>query len=102
MKEFLQYLLLSLVSILILNGCSSIKFVPDNQYLLDNVEIISDNKQFKSSELRDYLQQRPNFKVFGLMKWQLYLYNWSGKNEKTGSTSSFAVWEKLQSSWTRF
>lgn len=89
MKEFLQYLLLSLVSILILNGCSSTKFVPDNQYLLDKVEIISDNKQFKSSELRDYLQQRPNFKVFGLMKWQLYLYNWSGKNEKNWFNKQF-------------
>ena len=37
---------------------------------------------FKPSELREYLHQRPNFKVFGLMKWQLYVYNWSGKNEK--------------------
>lgn len=79
----------TLTSILVLNGCSSTKFVPDNQYLLDKVEIISDNEQFKPADLKEYLQQRPNFKVFGLMKWQLYLYNWSGKNENNWFNKQF-------------
>lgn len=82
MKDFLRYIIYITANILLFSGCSSTKFVPENDYLLDKVEIITDNKDFKSSELKDYLQQRPNFKVFGLMKWQLYLYNWSGKNEK--------------------
>ncbi len=89
MKEFLRYILYTLTSILVLNGCSSTKFVPDNQYLLDKVEIISDNEQFKPADLKEYLQQRPNFKVFGLMKWQLYLYNWSGKNENNWFNKQF-------------
>lgn len=79
----------TLTCILVLNGCSSTKFVPDNQYLLDKVEIISDNEQFKPADLKEYLQQRPNFKVFGLMKWQLYLYNWSGKNENNWFNKQF-------------
>ncbi len=66
----------------ILSACSTTKYVGDGEYLLDKVEIVSDNKAYKSNDLKDYLKQQPNFKVFGLMKWQLYVYNWSGTNEK--------------------
>lgn len=66
----------------LLGSCSSTKYVGEGEYLLDKVEIISDNKSYKSSELKPYLQQQPNFKVFGLMKWQLFVYDWSGRNEK--------------------
>jgi outer membrane protein assembly factor BamA len=59
-------------------SCSSVKFVKDGEYLLDKVAIESDIRQYKSAELRPYLHQQPNFKAFGLMKWQLYVYDWSG------------------------
>ncbi|MDR1402180.1 MAG: outer membrane protein assembly factor [Tannerellaceae bacterium] len=62
-------------------SCSSTKFVGEGEYLLDKVEIKTDNKQYKSSELRPYLRQQPNFKIFGLMKWPLFAYGWSGKDE---------------------
>ena len=65
-----------------LASCNSVKYVGDGEYLLDEVEIISDDKVYKSGELKSYLRQQPNFKAFGLMKWQLYVYSWSGKNEK--------------------
>lgn len=81
MNDLGRYILYVLMGVLFC-GCSATKYVPDDQYLLDKVEIVSDNKVFKESELRDYLHQRPNFRVFGLMKWQLYVYNWSGRNEK--------------------
>lgn len=68
--------------VLLLASCSTTKFVPDGEYLLDKVEIVSDNKDYKSADLKSYLRQQPNFKVFGLMKWQLFVYDWSGKNEK--------------------
>ena len=54
--------------VLLLASCSTTKFVPDGDY--------------KSADLKSYLRQQPNFKVFGLMKWQLFVYDWSGKNEK--------------------
>ncbi|MDR3141857.1 MAG: outer membrane protein assembly factor [Tannerellaceae bacterium] len=63
-----------------LASCSSTKFVAEGEYLLDKVEITTDNKQYKSSELRPYLRQQPNFKLFGLMKWQLFVYGWSGRD----------------------
>jgi outer membrane protein assembly factor BamA len=61
-------------------SCSSVKFVGDNEYLLDKVEIRSDNKDHSATELRPYLRQQPNFRSFGLLKWQLYVYGWSGRN----------------------
>jgi outer membrane protein assembly factor BamA len=63
-----------------LSSCSSTKFVAEGEYLLDKVEIKTDNKQYKSSELRRYLRQQPNFKLFGLVKWQLFVYGWSGRD----------------------
>lgn len=68
--------------VFLLASCSSTKFVGNGEYLLDKVEIVSDNKSYKLSDLKPYLRQQPNFKVFGLMKWQLYVYDWSGRNEK--------------------
>lgn len=65
----------------ILAACSTTKYVGDGEYLLDKVEIVSDNKSYKTNELKPYLRQQPNFKVFGLMKWQLFVYDWSGRNE---------------------
>ncbi|MDR2811462.1 MAG: BamA/TamA family outer membrane protein [Tannerellaceae bacterium] len=64
----------------VLSSCSSVKFVGEAEYLLDKVKIESDIPQYKSAELKPYLHQQPNFKAFGLMKWQLYVYGWSGKN----------------------
>ena len=83
MRILLLYIAVVIAALSLLTGCSSTKYVPDNQYLLDKVVITSDDKDFKEADLRDYLHQRPNFKAFGLIKWQLYLYNWSGKNDKS-------------------
>ena len=74
-----RYLLCCFV--VFLASCSTTKYVSDGQYLLDKVEIKADHSGVKASEMRQYLQQRPNFKVFGILKWPLYVYNWSGKNE---------------------
>ena len=82
MKTVLRYTIQLLGFLCLLSGCSSTRYVPDNQYLLDKVVIVSDSQSFKENDLKDYLHQRPNFKTFGLMKWQLYVYNWSGRNEK--------------------
>ncbi|MDR2773368.1 MAG: BamA/TamA family outer membrane protein [Tannerella sp.] len=65
-----------------LASCSMTKYVGEGQYLLDKVTIETDNPDVKASEMRSYLQQHPNYKIFGLFKWPLYVYNWSGVNEK--------------------
>ncbi|MDF9829650.1 BamA/TamA family outer membrane protein [Parabacteroides sp. PF5-6] len=68
------------VLLFLLASCSTTKFVEGDQYLLDKVVIESDNPDFGTSELNSYVRQQPNFKLFGLVKWQLYVYNWSGRN----------------------
>lgn len=65
-----------------LASCSTTKYVSEGEYLLDKVHIRSDNPAYKPADLRPYLRQQPNFKVFGLMKWQLFVYDWSGRDEK--------------------
>lgn len=62
-------------------SCKTTKYVGDGQYLLDKVKIETDNAEVKPSDMKPYLQQHANYKIFGLLKWPLYVYNWSGSNE---------------------
>lgn len=74
-------------------GCSSVKHVPEGQFLLDDVDInISQDKdcgeEITESSLINYLRQTPNHKVLGFLKLQLATYNLSGKD----STKKFNQW----------
>ena len=80
MRYNVSILSLFLGYVVCLMSCSTTKFVGQGQYLLDKVEIITDDPGVKASDMHQYLQQHPNYKVFGLLKWPLYVYNWSGAN----------------------
>ena len=68
------------------------KFIPEGQYLLDDVKIETDNKEIKSSQLSSYVRQTPNAKWFSLVKLPMYIYCASG----TDSTKWFnRLWRKL-------
>lgn len=73
-------LLLLLILPVLLGACSSTKYVPEGAYLLDEVRIHTDHKEVKPSSLSPYLRQNPNAKWFSLLKTQLYIYNWSGRD----------------------
>ena len=60
------------------SACTLTKYVPEQHYLLDEVHVVTDNKEVKPSMLSPYLRQIPNAKWFSLVKTQLYIYNWSG------------------------
>lgn len=77
MNKGLRYLLVAL-GVLVFASCSTTKYVPPQSYLLDEVRIVTDNKEVKPSSLSIYLRQTPNSKWFSLLKTQLYVYNWSG------------------------
>ena len=72
-----------------LTSCRTTKFVGEGQYLLAKVEIKTDNPDVKASDMKQYLQQHPNNKLFGLLKWPLYIYNWSGVNEEKWMNKQF-------------
>lgn len=80
MKVFCRKHILFLIITLGLYSCSATKFVPDGEYLLDKVKIESDIPEYKTFELRPYVRQLPNFKMFALNKTKFQLYNLAGKD----------------------
>lgn len=82
-------LLLLLTGLLLLAACSTTKHVPQHEYLLDEVHIVTDNKEVKPSALQMYLRQHANSKWFNLFKVQLYVYNWSGSDSTKWINKAF-------------
>ena len=76
----LHFAILILGVLVMFASCSTTKYVPEGKYLLDDVRIHSDNNEIRSSTLSPYLRQTPNSKWFSLIKTQLYVYNWSGRD----------------------
>lgn len=83
MNKGFRYAMLAFVALL-WASCSSTKYVPEGAYLLDEVRIRTDNAEVKPSNLSVYLRQSPNSKWFNLIKTQLYIYNWSGRDSTSG------------------
>lgn len=65
---------------LIFVGCSTQKFVPDNQYLLSKVEIKGDVKNLDVEMLRQYIRQKGNSKWFSMFKVPLRTYSLAGRD----------------------
>lgn len=53
---------------IVLVACSPTRHVPDGSYLLDHVKIETDDKSVKPSDLKSYLRQEPNHRMFGLFR----------------------------------
>ena len=62
----------------LLSSCSVTKYVPDGQYLLNKVKIVSDDKRVHADSLKSYIRQTPNSGVFGAWKLQVNVYSLSG------------------------
>lgn len=71
-----------LISLLLLLGysCSSTKYVPDNEFLLDVATVKVDAKDVSYFDLEPYVKQKANFKTFEIFKLPLFMYNLSGKD----------------------
>ena len=78
MKNLIRICTSFCVGTFLLTGCSVGKFIPEGQYLLDNVHVESDNKEVKPSEMHAYVRQKPNAKWFSLVKLPMYIYSASG------------------------
>ncbi len=72
-------LLLTLGIFSFLTACSTIKTVPDGQYLLNKTRVqVNGAKDVRPADMSSYLRQKPNSEVFGFWKMQLNIYNWAG------------------------
>lgn len=66
--------------IVIIQSCSSTKFVPEGEYLLSSATVKSDTKGISNWEMQTYINQKPNFKTLEIFKVPLTIYNLSGQD----------------------
>jgi outer membrane protein assembly factor BamA len=65
-------------------GCSSVKFVPEGQYLLQKNIIKHDAKGISNEQLESLVRPRENKTVFGFWRFHLGMYNVSGRDSSKG------------------
>lgn len=65
---------------ILITSCSSTRFVSQNEYLLEEVQIKSDQKGFDAASLEPYIRQKANSKWFSLFKIPLGTYALSGRD----------------------
>jgi len=78
---------LVIISVILMIGaysCRSTKYVPDDSYLLNKVEIDNEAKDISKEELRYYIRQRENVKILGFWRFHMGLYNLSGRDDSKG------------------
>lgn len=85
-------LLLLIVSIALLTGCSAEKFLAPNDHLLTSVKLSSDNSAVDASTFAPYVRQQPNTKWFNLLKVPLGIYCLSSA-DSTKSSNRF--WQRI-------
>ena len=79
-KELRHSYIILIICAALLAGCSSTKFMPENKYLLDRVEIKSDTKGFDAALLAPYVRQKANSKWFNFFKIPLATYSLAGRD----------------------
>lgn len=65
-------------SIVMLFSCSVKRLVPEGEYLLDDVSIVSNTNVGNAAKAKNFVRQKPNSKWFSLVKIPLYTYSLSG------------------------
>jgi len=76
-----KYLVSFLLCVLVmLASCRLTKNVPDGSYLLNRVTVKVDGDGVDAESLKTYVRPKPNFKLFGIWKVQLHMYNMAGKD----------------------
>lgn len=76
--SYISNRLIIIIILSVFTSCSISKFIPEGEYLLDEVNVISDNKDVKPSELMGYVHQNPNNSWFSIAKVPLRIYSLSG------------------------
>ncbi len=80
LKNRITLIWLSAALMLMIAACSSVRHVPDGQYLLNkvNIDIHDSTRTLSEEEMLLYLRQQPNHKFLWSAKLQLGIYNMSG------------------------
>lgn len=65
---------------MMLASCRLTKNVPEGAYLLNRVTVKIDGDGVDAESLKTYVRPKPNFKLFGIWRVQLHMYNMAGKD----------------------
>lgn len=65
----------------LLASCSSTKYLSNEEYLLEKVEIVCSNPSINLATLQGYIRQQPNARWFNTVKVPLGIYSMSGEKE---------------------
>lgn len=77
--KYIIKIISSLSLLLVLYSCSATKFIPEGYYMLDRVNVQSEDKRVKAN-LKGYIRQHPNSRWFSLVKVPMGPYALSGKD----------------------
>lgn len=78
--KYIIKIISSLSLLLVLYSCSATKFIPEGYYMLDRVNVQSEDKRVKANFLKGYIRQHPNSRWFSLVKVPMGPYALSGKD----------------------
>ena len=67
-----------MMMVLLLSSCSVSKFLPEDSYLLDKVDVVTTDKSVSSSQVSSGVLQKPNTRFLGLFRWPMRIYCLSG------------------------
>src|SRR5210317_2457046 len=62
-------------------SCSQVKFVPEDKYLINKVDVEIDNEELDKDEAKIHVRQKENYKILGFLKFHLIMYNLSSKKK---------------------
>lgn len=82
MQKVHRIVLMMVGMAVVMFSCSSTKYVPDGEYLLNNVKVktIGNYDDVNTVNLRNYVRQNPNRRWFSLFKLPLATYSLSGRD----------------------
>ncbi len=81
-KQFTHIILFLLWGLLW--GCSPVKFVPEDRYLLQKNIVVHDAHSVSKEELKSYVRPRENKRILGFWHFHLGLYNLAGRDKENG------------------
>lgn len=76
-----RYKWIIVLTAMLLASCSQTRFVAEQEYLLQKVELDIDKQELNKEELKSVLRQKENYKILGFIKFYLLLYNMSSKKK---------------------
>jgi outer membrane protein assembly factor BamA len=80
---------MALIVIAMITSCRSTKLVPEDQYLLNKIEITCENPDFDEDDLMPSIKQKPNSKTLGLFRFHLGIYNLTHRKDSSKTDSSW-------------